>query len=169
MHQLRQLNTLNGYLTILLTYQTNVDGEFDSEADGNDENDGRNCAQFDSEQTHRTEKLNNDCSQNDDYHRRYPRTHQDETDDKENGGQDRDETHGEPETEVDILLPESERNSGWEIGETPFFKLFTDLSDSADCVDSDLSVTEVVKVEWDPREDDWLRLWDLEVGVPMIV
>ena len=143
--------------------------EFNSDSDRNDENDCRNCAQFDPQKTHRSEELNDDRRDDDDDDGGDPRTHQNEADDEEDGGQDADESDGKPESKTEILLPKCERNSAGKVGETSFFKLFADLSDATDRVDGHLGVSEVVQVERDSREDDRLRFWNLEVGVSQIV
>ena len=143
--------------------------ELDADANRDDENDGRNCAQLDPEKPHGSEELNDDRGNDDDDDGGDPRTHENEADDKEDGGQNTYESDRKPESKTEILFPKCERNSAGKVRQTSFFKLFADLADASDGVNGHLRVSEVVQVKRDPREDDRLRLRDLEVSVPNIV
>lgn len=144
-------------------------GELHPNADRHDENDRRNRTQLDAQDAHRTEQLHDDCSHDDNDHAPDPGVHQKEADDDKDRGEDGHEADGEPEAEIDVLLPEREGDSGRKIWQSFFFKLFADLSNATDCVHGDLRVTEVVQVKRDPRQSDRLRFWDLEVGVTCVV
>jgi len=146
-----------------------VNCELDADADRDDENDGRNCAQLDPEKTHGSEELNDDRGNDDDDDGGDPRTHEHEADDEEDGSQDANESHRKPESKAEILFPKCEWNSAGKVRQTSFFKLFAYLSDASDGVNGHLRVSEVVQVKRDPRENDRLRLWNLEVGVSHVV
>ena len=105
-----------------------MDVEIDADTDGHDENNGWSGAEFDTQKAQNTEELNNDGSQNEGAESGRPNAHEGHAEDEEDGHQDAGQRQEQEEAQFQVLLPESERNSGRKVGQAAVFEFLADTS-----------------------------------------
>lgn len=124
----------------LFTYHANMCGKFHSESNRYDEDNGRNSAQLNFENSHSTNQLhhyggqhhNDDCTN--------PWVHEQERGNYEDGGDNAHQSDGQPRPKVKVLLPEGERDPAWKIGKAPFLEFLADLSNLSNGFHCDICV-----------------------------
>ena len=99
-----------------------VQRKIDSDSDGHDEDDGRSGTQFDAQKTQNAKQFDDHRGQhqNDDSSR--PDAHQRQAQHQEDGHQDAGQGQEQEEAQLQVLLPEGERNSGRKVGQSAVFE-----------------------------------------------
>ena len=137
-----------------------MNGELDPDADGDDEDDGGHGAQFDASQSHEAEELHEHHGQHGRHDDGGPRVHQRHCQHHKDAAQHTHERQHQVEAQVDVLLPEGERDAARVVGQARLFKGVADLTDLLHGLRDVLGRRHVVQVEGDLAEGDRLGLGD---------